>query len=67
MENPPQKNTQKAPWWRWQRGGEKNLKSFLAVVLLSASVERFFVSRMRDFEYVMCSIPCTLSNAMCKI
>ena len=25
------------------------LKSFLAAVLLSASVERFFVSRMRDF------------------
>ena len=33
-------------------GGErfkKMLKSFLAVVLLSTLVERFFVSRMRDF------------------
>ena len=33
-----------------QGGGQKKLlKSFLAAVLLSASVERFNVSRMRDF------------------
>ena len=36
------------------------LKSFLAAVLLSASVERFFVSRMRDFL-------CTLDTVHCKI
>ena len=29
--------------------GKKMLKSFLVAVLLSASVEKFFVSRMRDF------------------
>ena len=43
----------KAPWRqrrRWRRGGmKKMLKSSLAAVLLSASVKRFFVSRMRDF------------------
>ena len=43
----------KAPWRRrrrWQRGGIiKYLKSFLAAVILSASVHRCFVSRMRDF------------------
>ena len=42
----------KAPWRRrCPRGGMKKkrmLKSFLAVVLLSASVERCFVSRIRD-------------------
>ena len=30
---------------------KKMLKSFLAAVQLSASVERFFVSPMRDFFY----------------
>ena len=30
-------------------GKKKMLKRFLAAVLLTASVERFFVSRMRDF------------------
>ena len=43
----------KAPWReRCRRGGMKKkrmLKSFLAAVLLSASVKRCFVSRMRDF------------------
>ena len=43
----------KAPWrrrWRWRQGGiQKMLKTFLAAVLLSAMVERCFVSRMRDF------------------
>ena len=38
----------KAPWRR-QEGIKKMLKSFLAAVLLSALVERCFVSRMRDF------------------
>ena len=46
----------KAPWRRQQRctrGGvkKKRLKSFWAAVLLSASVERFFVSCMRDFFF----------------
>ena len=41
----------KAPWRRGRGGGGGGmLKSFLAVVLLSASVERFFVSRMRDLK-----------------
>ena len=34
---------------RWRGGVNKNLKSFLAAVLLSPSVKRFFVSRVRDF------------------
>ena len=32
------------------RGGGGMIKSFLPAGLLSASVERFFVSRMRDFS-----------------
>ena len=45
----------KAPWRRaaamaaGRDEDKKMLKSFLATVLLSASVERCFVSRMRDF------------------
>ena len=43
------KKLPKGPWrrrWRRRRGGiKKMLKSFLAAVLLSALVERFFVSR----------------------
>ena len=48
----------KAPWRRRRQRRQvgikqKMLKSFLAAVLLSASDERFFVSRMRDFCYLI--------------
>ena len=46
---------------RGDGGGEglkKMLKSFLAAVLLSASVERFFVSRMRDFSPKVSEVEC---------
>ena len=37
-------------------GTKKMLKSFLASVLLSASVKRFLVSRMRDFFLLNLSV-----------
>ena len=38
------------------------LKSFLATVLLSASVKRFFVSLMRDFYLIRLKVLCNIKN-----
>ena len=40
------------------RGNKKMLKSFLPAVLLSASVERFFVSHKRDFFWGCLALFC---------